>query len=265
LQGLGSALVAFSGGADSALVLALAKEALGARAVALTGTSASLPAEELAAARAFAEKLGVRHEVIETRELADPDYARNPVDRCYYCKRTLYTQCAEVAQSLGLAHVVDGFNADDARDYRPGRRAAVEGAVVSPLAEAGLDKAMVRAAARALGLQVWDKPASPCLSSRLPYGTAVTPERLAQVGAAEAELRRLGFRELRVRHHGDVARVELTEEGLARLADSGLRAQVDAALKAVGYLFVAVDLEPFRSGRLNDVHVTLKLAGASPP
>ncbi len=254
---LGSALVAFSGGADSALVLALAHAELGPRAVALTGTSASLPAQELEVARAFAQTLGVRHELVETRELEDPDYARNPIDRCYHCKKTLYAVCRATAARLGLAQVLDGFNADDARDHRPGRKAAIEAGVVSPLAEAGLTKAEVREAAHELGLAVWDKPATPCLSSRLPYGTAVTAERLATIGAAEAALHALGFGELRVRHHGDLARVELTEGGLARLADRAVRSQVDAAVKAAGYTFVAVDLEPFRSGRLNDVLVSL--------
>lgn len=252
LRSLDGALVAFSGGTDSALVLALAVAELGDRAVALTAVSPSLPAHELALARAFATSLGVRQVVVQSRELEDPDYARNGSDRCYFCKRELYALCAAEAERLGLSTVVDGFNADDARDHRPGRRAAVERAVISPLAAAGLSKAEVRVAARALGLSVWDKPQSPCLSSRLPYGTSVTPERLAQVERAEEGLRALGFEELRVRHHGEVARVELTEAGLSRLGDPVLRRQVDAALKAAGYQFAAVDLEPFRSGRLND-------------
>lgn len=259
LRALGSALVAFSGGTDSALVLALAHAALGDRAVALTAVSASLPAHELAAARAFADRLGVRHLLVETREIEDPDYAKNASNRCYFCKRALYARCEEQARLLGLGHVVDGFNADDASDHRPGRQAAVERAVLSPLAEAGMTKAAVREAARALGLSVWDKPQSPCLSSRLPYGTAVTVERLAQVGAAEDALRSLGFREFRIRHHGDVARLELAELELPRLLDGSLRARVDAAVRAVGYRFVAIDLEPFRSGRMNDGLVALAL------
>jgi pyridinium-3,5-biscarboxylic acid mononucleotide sulfurtransferase len=260
---LGSALVAFSGGTDSALVLAVASQTLGQRVVALTGVSASLPADELAGAQAVARRLGVRHVLVETSELSDPEYAKNPVNRCYFCKRELYRRCGEVAGELGLAHVLDGFNADDERDHRPGRLAALERGIRSPLAEAGLSKAQVRAAAQELGLSVWDKPPSPCLSSRLPYGTPVTAERLAQIGAAEAALRSLGLREFRVRHHGEVARIELGESELPKLSSPQLRSEIDRAVKAAGYRFVSVDLEPFRSGRLNEGLVALR-AGPAP-
>jgi pyridinium-3,5-biscarboxylic acid mononucleotide sulfurtransferase len=261
VEPLGSAVVAFSGGIDSALVLAVAAERTNAPTVALTAVSPSLSQRELEGAQAFARSLGVRHLLIETRELDDPDYARNPTNRCYFCKRELYARCFEIAAGLGFEQVLDGFNADDAHDHRPGRQAALEREVRSPLVEAGLDKAAVRAAARALGLPIWDKPASPCLSSRLPYGTAVTVERLAQIEAAEAALRSFGFLELRVRHLtdglGDVARVEVAEAELPRLLVPELRRQVEDALRAVGYRSVAVDPRPFRSGRMNEGLVTL--------
>jgi len=247
----GGALVAFSGGVDSAFVLAVAREVLGARAVALTAHSPSVPQAERQEARRLAACLGARHLEVESREGDDPRYVANGPDRCFYCKSELYRICADAARAEGLGAVVDGFNADDRGDHRPGHEAARRAGVLSPLAEAGLAKAEVRAWSEAYGLPTWDKPQMACLASRLPYGTAVTPERLGQVERAEAALRALGLRSFRVRWHGDVGRVEVAAEELERAF--ALRAEVAAAVKSGGFKLAALDLEPFRSGRMNEV------------
>lgn len=250
LRGLGSALVAYSGGVDSALLLALAREALGDRAVAFTALSPAVAPDELENARAVAKLLGARHIEKRSLELDDPHYAANPTNRCYFCKTELYTLAVAEAKEAGLAAVVSGTNADELGDYRPGLLAAGEHQIVQPLAEAGLTKSEIRALSREAGLPTWDKPQQPCLSSRIPYGTAVTRERLDQLAQSEMALRKLGLREFRVRYHGDVARIEVGEGELERLL--ALRVQVDRALKAAGFKFVSLDLEPFRSGRLNE-------------
>jgi uncharacterized protein len=247
----GSALVAFSAGVDSTLVLAVASEVLGPRAVALTAHSPAVPRAEREQARRLAASLGVRHLERDSLEQQDPSYVANPEDRCYFCKRELYRLCADAARAEGLAAILDGFNADDRRDHRPGHRAAEEGRVRSPLAEAGLTKDEVRAWSAAYGLPTWDKPQMACLASRIPYGTPVTPERLAQVERAEEGVRALGFRDLRVRHHGDIGRVEIGEAEL-ELAFAR-RAEIARAVKAAGFRVAALDLEPFRSGRMNEV------------
>jgi uncharacterized protein len=247
----GSALVAFSAGVDSTFVLAIAHEVLGDRAVALTAHSPSVPAAEREEARALAARLGVRHLEVTSREGEDPGYVANGPDRCFYCKSELYRLCESAARDLGLAAVLDGFNADDRRDHRPGHRAAEERAVRSPLAEAGLSKVEVRAWSAALGLPTWDKPQLACLASRIPYGTAVTPERLSQVERAEAGVRAAGLRVFRVRHHGEVARIEVGE-GELELAFAR-RAQIAGAVKEAGFKAAALDLEPFRSGRMNEL------------
>jgi uncharacterized protein len=247
----GSAVVAFSAGVDSTFVLAVAREVLGDRAVALTAHSPAVPAAERAEARALAACLGVRHLERDSREQEDPGYVANGQDRCYFCKRELYRLCAQAAREHGAAAVLDGFNADDRRDHRPGHRAAEEARVRSPLAEAGLTKLEVRAWSAAYGLPTWDKPQLACLASRIPYGTEVTPERLARVERAEAALRALGLRDVRVRHHGDIGRVEVGEGDLD--AAFARRAEVAAAVKAAGFKIAALDLEPFRSGRLNEL------------
>ena len=250
LRTLRSALVAYSGGVDSALLLALARQALGDRAVAFTALSAAVPADELEAARDVARQLGARHVERSSAELEDPRYAANPVNRCYYCKTELYTLALAEAEALRLDAVVSGTNADELADYRPGLQAAAEHRIVQPLAEAGLTKAEIRALSREMGLPTWDKPQQPCLSSRIPYGTEVTPERLAQLARSEMALRKLGLREFRVRYHGEIARIEVGEPEMDMLLR--VRADAVAALKAAGFRFVALDLEPFRSGRLNE-------------
>ena len=247
-----SALVAFSAGVDSTFVLQIASQELGERAVALTALSASMSLEEQREAVVLAARIGVQHLTVRSGELSDPRYVANSPDRCYFCKNELYELCEAKRLELGLAATLDGFNADDMRDYRPGNRAAREHKVLSPLAQAGLTKDEVRAWSHELGLPTWDKPQMACLASRLPYGTAVTTERLGQVEAAEAALRRIGLRSFRVRHHGEVARIEVAAGEYPLFHTSELRQQVNQALLAHGFKFVTLDLEPFRSGRMNE-------------
>jgi uncharacterized protein len=254
LRSLGSAAVAFSGGIDSTVVAKAASLALGDRAVAVTADSASVPRAEIAEARRLAEQIGIRHLVVPTEEFSDPDYVRNDGTRCYYCKSELYGRIGTLLPELGVSVICSGANLDDQGDYRPGLRAAAEHRVRHPLQEAGFTKADVRALALAWGLPTWDKPASPCLSSRLAPGVAVTPERTARVEAAEEYLRSLGYRECRVRlHEGELARVEVPPEGLAKLADPEVRQALARRLRELGFRFVTLDLEGFRSGSLNEL------------
>lgn len=257
LAGLGSVVVAYSGGVDSSLLLRVAREVLGEGALGVIGRSDSYARGELEMALEQAASIGARVEIVTTGELSDPAFRSNPADRCYHCKSELYRELSLVAKRMG-AVVVDGTIADDLADWRPGRRAGEEQAVRSPLAELGFTKAEVRAAAAQYGLASRDKPASPCLASRIPYGTEITRENLAMVEKAEELLRGLGFRELRVRHHGDMARIEVPAAELARFLEAPLRDRVVAGVKRLGYRYVALDLEGFRSGSLNEALTPLQ-------
>lgn len=249
---LPSAVVAFSGGVDSSYLVHAAARALGRRVVAVTALAPSVPRIQRDMARAIAAHVGVEHVLIDTSEMDDPRYRQNAPDRCYFCKSELYGRLEELAAVRGWQVILSGTNADDLGDYRPGLAAALKRKVRHPLAEVGLGKREIRELSRRAGLPTWDAPASPCLSSRIPYGQEVTVEKLSQIEAAEALLRAHGFRELRVRHHGDVARIELGAADLAALAAHPEREAIVRALKALGFRYVALDLEGFRSGSLNE-------------
>ena len=252
LASLGSVIVAYSGGVDSAYLAIAAHDALGGRALAVTADSPSYPDTHRRLALSIAHDFKFAHEMIRTAELERPEYRANPANRCYYCKDELYSQLAAIARDRGLAVVIDGNNADDRGDYRPGRQAAREHGVRSPLDEADLTKADIRQLAREAGLASWDEPASACLSSRIPYGQEVTDERLRQIENAEAALRDLGFRVFRVRHHDTVARLEIAKAEMPRALDPGINAALVSRLKALGYQYVSLDLQGYRLGSLNE-------------
>jgi len=252
IRGYGSVVVAFSAGADSTLVAKVAADVLGDRALAVTSASESLAERELTEALEYAESLGINHRVIYTQELQNPDYLANPTNRCYHCKTELYDHLVVLAQEEGYATVANGLNLDDLGDYRPGLQAAKEHDVRAPLQEAGLIKADVRAISKLLDVPTWDKPAMACLSSRVPYGESITPEKLRQIDHAEQALRDLGYRQLRVRHHGQVARIELPTESLVSFVTEHAAAATER-LKALGFQYVSLDLQGFRSGSMNEV------------
>ncbi len=252
LRGYGRLAVAYSGGVDSAVVAKAARVALGDSAIAVTAVSDSLAAGELEEATELARKIGIEHRVIRTEEFADPNYLRNNSDRCYFCKSELYGRLEGMQKALGVEVIASGANMDDQGDHRPGMKAASEHGVRHPLQEAGLTKAHVRELAKGWDLPTWDKPATPCLSSRIAYGEEVTPERVRMIDAAEGWLRRRGLKLLRVRYHkGDLARIEVPVEELPRLADPEVRKELIPAFRELGFKFVTLDLEGFRSGSLN--------------
>jgi uncharacterized protein len=245
-------LVAFSAGVDSTFLLKAAHMTIGERAIALTASSPTVPPGELEAAKNFADSLGCRHIVIDSHELTHPSFSQNPVNRCFFCKDELYRISRAEADKLGIETIVDGTNLDDLKDHRPGLKAADEWGVRHPLVEAEMTKEDIRRYSRELSLPTWDKPSSPCLSSRFPYGTEITLERLKKVGACEVFMKERGFREFRVRYHGDLARIEVSQNEIDRLFDKSIREAIVKRFKEVGFNFVSLDLQGFRSGSLNE-------------
>lgn len=252
LAGFGSLVIAFSGGTDSAYLAWAATQVLGPAALCVTADSPSYPDHHRQLARRVAAEFGLRHEFVTTDEIERPEYRANPVNRCYYCKHELYSVLTALAAARGVAAIADGSNADDRGDYRPGRQAAREFGVVSPLDEVGLTKPEIRELSRAAGLPTWDEPASACLSSRIPYQTAITDEALRRIEEAEARLRAMGFRVCRVRHHDTLARLELGRDELARAFEPDIRERIVRELRALGYRHVTVDLQGYRMGSLNE-------------
>jgi len=253
LSRLESVAVAFSGGVDSTFLLKVARDVLREKVVAVTARSATFPGRELREAVSFAEAVGVRHVVIESEELDIDGFSANPVNRCYLCKKELFSKIIAVAREHGLKRVVEGSNADDPNDYRPGLIAIRELHILSPLKEASLGKDEVRMLSRELGLPTWDKPAYACLSSRIPYGQEITRKKLRAIEEGEQFLLDLGFRQVRVRHHGDIARIEVAASERVRFADAALMDKIDAAFKARGFAYVALDLKGYRTGSMNEV------------
>lgn len=253
LSDMESAVLAYSGGVDSSLLLKAAAEVIGPHLIAATAVSETYHPDELIKARAFVQGLGVTHRIIRSEELASVDFTSNSPDRCYYCKKELFTKLRAIADTEGIAAILDGSNRDDLGDHRPGRRAAAECSVRSPLVEAEFTKADVRSHARRLGLPMWDKPSLACLSSRIPYGTPITGEVIKTIRSAEDALHRLGFGQVRVRHYGETARIEIERDEFVLLLSGDIAERVVLTLKEVGYTYVSLDLEGYRTGSMNEV------------
>ena len=253
LSSLGRVIVAYSGGADSAYLAWAAAHTLGANALAVTADSASLPASHKRDAEAFVRQFSIAHEYVETHEFENPDYLRNDANRCFHCKDELFTVLEQVGRARGYEHIIYGVNADDLGDYRPGQNAARQHQVDAPLADAGLTKAEIRELSRQAGLPTWDRPASACLSSRIPYGTAVTPQNVKTVEQGEEALKALGFRQFRVRFHGDIVRLEIAPEEMPRALTMDMARQFTTIFRNLGFQYVTLDLEGYRQGSLNEV------------
>lgn len=251
LRGIKCAVLAYSGGVDSSLLLRATAEVMGHRLIAVTAVSETYPPGELEAAKEFARTLGVTHRILRTQELSSEEFARNSPERCYFCKKELYGKLKKIAEAEGISCILDGSNTDDLVDYRPGRKAAEEFSVRSPLVESGLSKSDVRELARFLNLPMWDKPSLACLSSRIPYGTRITPDIIETVQTAEDHLRVLGFRQVRVRHHGEIARIEIDREAFGQILTDDIVEKITAVLRGLGYIYVCLDLEGYRTGSMN--------------
>ena len=258
LRDMGTVLVAYSGGVDSTFLAVTAHEVLGKNSLAVFAASPVAPPMEKEEAEALAHNIGLRFKIIESSEMSNPDFVANPPERCYYCKRELFSELKPIAQAEGLKWIADGTNADDLSDFRPGRKASAEAGIRSPLLEAGLTKAEIRQLSHAQGLPTWDRPASPCLASRIPYGIPVIAETLNKIARGEQYLHSLGLRQLRLRHHGDIARIELDPEDMDKIIKPEIRQDIVKHLKALGYKYVTLDLTGYRIGSLNEV---LNLAG----
>ncbi len=253
LRRYGSLLVAFSGGVDSSFLLKVAYDLLGEKVVAVTATSPIYPDYEYQESLRIAKQIGVRHITIQSDELDIEEFAKNPPERCYFCKKGLFTKLASIARREGIQYIADGSNADDTYDYRPGMTAAAEFGIVTPLKEAGLTKDDIRQLSKSLGLSTWNKPSLACLSSRFPYGEEITKEKLDMVNEAEIFLRSIGFSQVRVRHHKTIARIEVAQSEIEKFYDSNLRKKVIQKLKQIGYTYISLDLEGYRPGSMNEV------------
>jgi uncharacterized protein len=254
IKSCGKVMVAYSGGIDSSFVLKLCVDAIGRENVlAVTGASETFTDVELAGAKKFAKSVGVEHVIVTTREIDNPDFRSNPPLRCYHCKKEFYTKLAEVAKKRGYKYIFDGSNKDDTSDYRPGRKAAKEIGIISPLIKFGIDKAELRTLARKMGIRIWDKPSNPCLASRVPYGEEITEEKLGMIYKAETFLRNNGFKNVRVRHHGKLARIEVPEKEISKLIKEPLRSRIIKELNKIGFTWVSLDMKGYRTGSLNEI------------